>query len=152
MKQITSDKGVNFIKHREGFEPTPKPDPIGILTVGYGHVCQAWEDWHTALTEAKGVDLLMKDLVWREHVVMDFVKVPLTQAQFDALVSFVFNEGVEAFKDSTLLRFLNAGSYAAAAIQFARWTIAGGRCLKGLVARRLAERTMFEKGIYPDEK
>lgn len=146
---ITSNAGVEFIKSKEGFEPVPKPDPIGIPTVGYGHVTHPWEDFNEPLTEAKALDLLKKDLIPREQYIKCFVKVPLTQGQFDALVSFVFNLGGEALKNSSLLRFLNAGMYAAAAIQFLCWVHADHKVLPGLVARRTQERTMFEKGVYP---
>jgi len=69
----------------------------------------------------------------------------LTQNQFDALVSFVFNLGCGAFSGSTLLRLLNAGETAAAAQQFVRWDQAGGHVLEGLLRRREAERDLFLK-------
>jgi lysozyme len=73
------------------------------------------------------------------------VHVPLTQNQFDALVSFVFNLGVGNFRTSTLLKKLNAGDNDGAAQEFGRWIHAGGKALPGLVRRREAERALFLK-------
>ena len=69
---------------------------------------------------------------------------PLTQGQFDALVSFSFNLGVKRLQSSTLLRVLNQRQYLAAAGQFGAWVKDGGVTLPGLVARRAAERALFE--------
>ena len=71
------------------------------------------------------------------------VTVPLTQPQFDALVSFVFNVGAGAFRKSTLLKKLNAGDYAEATAEFPRWVKGGGKTLPGLVVRRAAEMLLF---------
>ena len=68
---------------------------------------------------------------------------PLSQSQFDALVSLVFNIGGGAFRKSTLLQKLNAGDYAGASNEFMRWIKAKGRVLGGLVTRRAAERALF---------
>lgn len=72
-----------------------------------------------------------------------YVKVKLTQNQFDALVSFVYNVGVGAFRTSTLLRKLNNGDYVGAAAEFKRWKFGGGKELPGLVRRRKAEEQLF---------
>ncbi len=69
---------------------------------------------------------------------------PLTQGQWDALSSFVYNLGPGALEKSTLLRLLNAGDYSGAAAQFDRWVYASGKKLSGLVKRRAAERALFE--------
>ena len=76
------------------------------------------------------------------------MKVPLNQAQFDALVSFAFNLGAGALETSTLLKKLNAGKYAAVPQEFEKWVKAGGKTLPGLVRRRTAEAQLFEKGVY----
>ncbi|KQD16250.1 lysozyme [Acinetobacter baumannii] len=70
---------------------------------------------------------------------------PLTQNQFDALVSLAYNIGSGAFKGSTLLKLLNKGDYKGAADQFLVWNKAGGKVMKGLVRRREAERALFLK-------
>jgi len=72
--------------------------------------------------------------------------VPLSQLQFDALVSLAYNIGTQAFRESTLLKRLNTHDYAGAANEFLRWNKAGGQVLEGLRRRREAERAMFLSG------
>ena len=91
------------------------------------------------LTKKQALDRFDKDLKKFEAGVSESVTVPLTQNQFDALVSFVFNVGLGAFQKSTLLRKLNAGDYAAVPGELMKWTKAGGKELPGLVRRRRAE-------------
>ena len=86
---------------------------------------------------------LREDVQWAEAAVGTLVKVPLTQPQFDALVSFVFNVGHGAFGRSTMLSRLNAGDYQGAADQFPAWNRGASGVLPGLVARRAAERALF---------
>jgi len=73
------------------------------------------------------------------------VTVEMTQNQFDALCSFVYNCGAGNFRASTLLKLLNQGAYKAAAQQFLRWDKANGKVLPGLTKRRAAEKALFEK-------
>ena len=89
------------------------------------------------------LDWLREDLRAAERAVRHLVDVPLTQMQFDALASFVFNVGPAAFGNSTLLRLLNAGDAAGAAGQFKRWNRGADGVLPGLVTRRAAERDLF---------
>ena len=78
-----------------------------------------------------------------EKAVNDSVTALLNQNQFDALVSFTYNVGIQAFKDSTLLRLLNKKNYRGAAQQFERWVKAGKKTLPGLVSRRKEEKELF---------
>ena len=87
--------------------------------------------------------MLTDDLLATEDAVKRLVNVPLTQGQFDALVSLTFNIGVAQFQKSTLLRKLNAGDLAGAAEEFLRWNKAGGKVAEGLVRRRVAEKGRF---------
>ena len=137
----TSAKGINLIKEFEGFRARSYLCPANVLTIGYGHTktCQPGQ----VISTIKGEELLKEDLVRFERAVNVLVKVPLTQNQFDALVSFAFNVGVGAFKKSTLLRLLNQGNYKQAADEFMRWVHGGGVKLAGLVRRRQAERNLF---------
>ena len=73
------------------------------------------------------------------------VTVPLKQPEFDALVDFVFNLGIGAFARSTMLKDINAGNFAAAAMQFPLWDRDAGRVLAGLLHRRLAEEAEFNE-------
>lgn len=150
-----SDQGVDLIATWEGFVPYAYNDAAGHATVGYGRllhhgpVTQADRDkWGTKtnpkLTRARGCELLRDDI--REKAanhVRRLVKVPVTQGQFDALVSLTFNIGAGAFASSTVLRQLNGKHYRAASLAFLMWTKAGGRVLLGLSRRRAAERRRF---------
>lgn len=138
----TSAAGIALIKRFEGFSAVPYKCPADKWTIGYGHVILPHETF-THISEQEATDLLMRDLVSREQAVMLLVKVPLTQGQFDALVSFVYNLGSGAFRNSTLLKRLNERNYKAAADNFQRWVYAKNRKLPGLVRRRAAEWALF---------
>lgn len=140
--------GLNQIKNHEGFRHNVYNDSAGYPTIGYGHKLTAAERLAglSYVTEQEAARLLAKDVASAEATVNAAVKVPLTQNQYDALVSFVYNVGGGAFRRSTMLRLLNAGDYSAAAGQFARWNKAGGRVVLGLTNRRLAEAELFRTG------
>jgi lysozyme len=144
-----SREGAELIAHFEGFVPRPYDDAAGHATIGFGHLlhhgCVTAADrghWGT-ITRERGLELLAQDARDAERAVAEAVKVPLSQEQFDALVSFTFNVGTGAFRTSTLLRLLNAGDRAGAADELLRWSRAGGRVLEGLLRRRRAERDLF---------
>jgi lysozyme len=141
----TSPAGIKFIEEREGCRLTAYQDSVGVWTIGVGHTIGVVPGM--TITQEEADDLLAEDLANAEAAVNSLVKVPLSQPQFDALVDFVFNEGATQFRSSTLLRLLNAGDYEGADQQFARWDLAGGRVLAGLVTRRRLEAEMFEEGI-----
>ena len=137
-----SDAGLDHIKSHEGLRTTAYRDPVGILTIGYGHTGADVKPGQR-ITEAQAEQLLRKDVGWAEDAVRKNVKVPLTQGQFDALVSFTFNCGAGALGKSTLLKKLNAGDYAGAQAEFGNWVRGGGKVLPGLVRRRQEEARMF---------
>jgi lysozyme len=155
----TSPTGISLIKSYEEFAARRYLCPAKKWTIGWGHVITPAE-WPTladaTLTEAQGEAIMADDLRYFEDQVRRAVTVPLTQGQFDALVSIVFNVGpgapgvrdgiiwLKSGKPSTLLARLNAGDYAAAAAQFPNWKFCGGNVLAGLVRRRAAERALFE--------
>lgn len=141
MMQI-SKAGLDLIKQFEGLYLKAYRCPAGVPTIGYGHT--AGVAMGQTITQQQADDYLRRDVRQFERAVARLVTVPLTQGQFDALVSFAFNLGDGALAQSTLLRLLNAGDYAGAAAQFDRWNKAGGRVLPGLVRRRAAERALFE--------
>lgn len=144
-----SDAGARFIAGHEGMVLEPYDDPAGYATVGIGHliakrrVNDADRKQWGRLTEAQAFDLFRSDARKFIDAVAASVVVPLTQNQFDALVSFAFNVGEGAFRSSTLLKKLNAKDYQGAAAEFAKWNKAGGRVLKGLVRRRKEEAELF---------
>lgn len=144
----TSSKGLDLIKNFEGCELKAYVCPAGVLTIGYGHtgpeVTAGME-----ITTAEAEELLKTDLIRFERTVDNCVNVPIKQCQFDALVSFTFNCGGDAFKNSTLLRLLNAKDYEGAAGQFSRWVNGPNGPLPGLVRRREAEEELFRRDGYP---
>jgi lysozyme len=141
----TGKRGLDLIRHFEGFAPRPYTCPAGHCTVGYGEVihrgpCKAQEVAEfVPLTEYDATLRLLKKLEFFEAGVRRLVKVPLTQNQFDALVSFAYNLGLGALEGSTLLRKLNQGDYDAVPGELARWNKAAGEVMPGLVRRREAE-------------
>jgi lysozyme len=140
-----SDAGIKLLKSFEGFRSHAYRDSVGILTIGYGSTKIAGipvgEDDMCTVDQAE--DYLRTDLQWAEAAVNKNVKVSITQNQFDALVSLVYNIGGTAFSTSTLLRRLNEAKYAEAAEEFLRWNKAGGKPVQGLTNRRVAEKELF---------
>ncbi|WP_337008814.1 lysozyme [Pantoea sp. AS142] len=136
-----SNNGINLIKRFEGLELKTYKDSVGILTIGYGHTHAVKAG--DVITGEQADAFLREDLQVAELTINTNVKVKLTQGQFDALASFVFNLGSGNFVKSTLIRKLNAGDYAGAADEFGKWVNAGGKKLPGLVKRRAAEREVF---------
>lgn len=137
-------KGLELIKKFEGFIGSEYICPAGKRTIGYGHVVRETESFPPELTKREAEELLLEDVAAAEDAIIDFVDVPLSADQFDALISFVFNVGAERFKRSMLLRRLNAGDYAGASKEFLQWVYADGQRLEGLVRRRHAEKALFE--------
>lgn len=140
---IASKEAEDLIKQFEGCHLKAYKCPAGIWTIGWGTTGPGIQEGlvisqHTADVMLKAhiqdiaLDLtdILKPLVLRQH-------------QFDALVSFIYNVGIGAFKKSTMLSLIKAGKMAQAALEFDKWTKAGGRPLEGLVKRRKAEKTLF---------
>ena len=139
----TGINGLNLIKEFEGLRLQAYQCSANIWTIGYGHTADV--SANDVITEEEALSFLRQDVAESERTVNQYVHVPLTQNQFDALVSFVFNLGVGNFRTSTLLRKLNAGDDDGAAQEFGCWIHAGGKALPGLVRRREAERALFLK-------
>lgn len=139
-----SQAGIDAITRHEGLRLTAYPDPASggdPWTIGYGHTRDV-EKGQT-ITKHQAEVFLRDDLAWVERCIERNVTVPLTQGQYDALCSLIFNIGQSAFASSTLLKLLNQRDYAGAADQFARWNIAAGKVNLGLTNRRAAERALF---------
>ncbi len=141
-----SQVGVNSICNFEGLRLSAYDDGIGVWSIGYGTT-----RYPHGLSVQKGDTCTLEQAkVYMQHYLKIFeravngaVKVPLTQNQFDALVSLSYNIGAGAFKKSTLLKKLNSGDYKGAANQFDVWVNAGGKRLAGLVRRRAIEKKLF---------
>ena len=137
---------IDIIKKHEGLRlEAYMPTPNDVWTIGYGHTHTTKQGMK--ITAGQAESLLRKDTLWVEKAVNKLVVVPLTQNQFDALSSLVFNIGEGAFSTSTLLRLLNSGDYEGAANQFSRWNKQKGRVLNGLTRRRQEERQLFLKKV-----
>jgi lysozyme len=155
MARTTSPVGLALIKRHEALRLYAYDDATGKravlplkgkLTIGWGHTGY---DVYIGMTidETKALELLEKDVAWTERIVNVLVKVPLTQPQFDALVSFVFNIGSTQFSTSTMLRLLDQGDYDGAAGQFHRWNyIEGEEVSAELTRRRAEEKALFNTG------
>lgn len=129
----------------EGCRKQAYQDSAGVMTIGVGHTkgVKAGQ----SCTDAQAQVWFTQDLEDAEAAVEQLVKVPLTQGQFDALISFTYNLGAGNLKSSTLLKHLNAKNYSAACGQFKLWCHAGGQVLPGLVKRRAWETDTFSKDI-----
>lgn len=137
----TSDNGRAFIRAREGVKLAAYQDGGGVWTIGYGHTRGVKQG--QVINHEQADEFLDSDLRQVESCISERVTVALNQNQFDALVSFVFNVGRQAFSDSTLLKKLNEGNYRAAADQFTRWVYDNDKFVQGLYNRRVAERDLF---------
>lgn len=129
----------------EGKENTAYRDPVGIVTICYGHTATA--KLGQTHTDEECERLLQGDLGEAMAAVGQHVKVPLPVERRAALASFVYNVGEGAFRKSTLLRKLNQGDTAGACAELSRWVYAGGEVLPGLVKRRQTERELCEVGL-----
>lgn len=155
-KMKLSDKGVKFLTSHEGC-PTRKGlaimynDSQGHCTIGYGHLIHRGsidgrpeeERYKNGITLDQARELFRDDVTKYEAAVNDNVKVPLEQYQFDALVSFTYNIGINGFKSSSALKELNAGHYNAVPGKMMLWNKP-----PEIIKRRADEANLFKKGIY----
>lgn len=133
--------GQHLTETFEGCRLSAYQDIRGIWTIGYGHTAGVRQG--DTCTQDQAETWLLQDIQWAAHVVNSTVLPPLTQGEFDALVDFVYNVGSGNFANSTMLRLLNAGEYAAAADEFEKWDLSAGKVSAGLLRRRQAEEAVF---------
>lgn len=149
MTRRINAEGLKLVKQWEGVKLSAYRDVAGIATIGYGstgpHVRPGM-----IISAQQAEQLLLKDLDRFEKAVAKLVRVPLTDNQFAALVSFAFNvgEGKGGFATSTLLKKLNAGNYDAVPSELMKWVNAGGKKVAGLVNRRAAEGGLWARGSF----
>lgn len=152
-----SDHGKEKIREWEGSRGRPYRDAGGKLTIGVGHLLTRSElssgkiwiqgqsvPYAAGLSDRQILDLLGQDLAGAVQAVNEGVEVELSQNQFDTLVSFCFNVGNTALKNSTLLRLLNQGAYDEVPAQLRRWVRCNGEVLQGLVSRREHEIELWD--------
>lgn len=147
MADAISQAGLDAITVREGIVLKAYPDPATggePWTIGVGHTGGVKPG--DVITREQSDAFLRQDVRHCETAIRRLVNVPLTQGQFDALVSFIFNVGAGAFERSTMLRLLNRGDYDGAADEFLKWNRANGRVMPGLTKRRISERIQFLTG------
>lgn len=137
-------QGLELIKTFEGLELNAYKCAAGVWTIGYGHTKSVQEGM--VISEDTANDMLMEELVEYENYVNTLVTVPLSQNQFDALVSWVYNLGSSNFQASTMLKVINANDMVNVPAQIMRWNKAGGKVLEGLTRRRQAEADLFSGG------
>ncbi len=153
-----SPKAIAMIKHHEGVRLNPYRCPALLWTVGVGHVINPDhakvklelrkalpipDGWDRKLTGDEVDAILRADLARFEKGVATYCPVPLTQGQFDALVSFSFNVGLGTLQRSTLRQKVLRGDMEGASQELLKYCMAGGKILKGLQKRRIDERAVF---------
>ena len=144
MREI-KQRGLDLVKHFESLFLKAYQDSVGVWTIGWGHTGLTHKDGTVrkgqTITEQRAEELLKHDMTHFAKHVEKLIIVPLTDDQFDALVSFDFNTG--GLAKSTLRKKLNAGDYEGAAAEFPKWNKAGGKVLRGLTRRRKSEQNLF---------
>ena len=135
---------ADFIKSFEGERLKAYQCSAGVWTIGVGHTKGVKPN--DRVTKEESRKLFAQDLITFKFEMLPLVKVDVTQGQFVALLSFVFNLGITSFKTSTLLKKLNQGDYVGASNEFLRWKFANGKVVEGLLNRRKAEKALFDGG------
>ena len=141
MTRTVNAAGLALVKAHEGLRLEAYQDTSGIWTIGYGHTHGVKVG--DSISAERAEQLLEADLTEAERAVAALVKVPLTDNQFSALVSFVFNLGEGVFARSTLLRKLNEGGHGLVPACLKSWIFDNGKVLRGLVKRRAAEAALW---------
>ena len=134
-------EGLALIKKFEGCELKAYQCSAGVWTIGYGHTKDVVEGME--ITQEQAEQMLVDELHEYESYINKYVTVALSQNQFDALVSWVYNLGPANLTASTMLKVLNSGEYEDVPAQMKRWNKAGGKVLEGLIRRREAEACLF---------
>ena len=159
-----SDNGINILKRFEGRvkiggkhviydDKTGKPVdsnkglPKG-ATIGYGHLIKSGEDFRDGITERQATEILRSDILTAEFAVKDNITVPLSQNQYDALVSLAYNIGAKNFAGSTVVKYVNDSNYhntkyPTLESAWKAWNKSGGRKMPGLSNRRHQEFSLF---------
>lgn len=145
MVTLTTPDGTRVLTTLRSPEPSTPTGTwgacVGNPTIGYGHLVRDLEQdrYQQGITEQEAEDLLRRDVQGAERAVLRLIDVPLTDGQYDALVSFTFNLGAGALQRSTLRRKVNREAHAEVPAQLMRWVWAGGKRLRGLELRRRTE-------------
>ena len=137
----TSNLGINLIKKWESFSPVAYRCSAGRLTIGYGHTENV--KIGDAISESDAILLLKADLKTREEQ-LESLGLSLSQRQFDACMSFIFNLGIGQFLGSTLLEKIKSNPRDLEIVnEFIRWIKINGKPARGLLLRRLDEAMLY---------
>lgn len=165
-----SEKGINWLKSKEDTildkngnhvvydDQTKKPVSDGAplppgATIGYGHLVKPGENFRGGISEAAAIDLLRSDIAVAERTVRNNITVPLTQNQYDALVSLAYNIGNGAFANSTVVKYINnpnftSSRYPSLESAWRAWNRSQGVVSNGLINRRNYEWNMYNSDLY----
>lgn len=142
-----SQGGLDHIKISEGWRSKAyhgAKDKPGVYTIGYGHKIVSGDGLNpnSVITPSQGEELLRRDTAVAVNAVRKAIKVPVSQNQFDAMVSLAFNIGAGGFAGSEVARLFNIGNITGAHAAFMNWTRAGDDP-NALVTRRRREQELF---------
>lgn len=147
---------ISLIKDFEQWRPYAYEDASSFCTIGYGHLIakqtcarseRLFPPYAQPLSLEAGASLLEEDTILARIAVQTLVTRQISDEQFGALVSFVFNVGVNNFRRSTLLAKINAGEFKLAPLEFRRYVKSRGKILTGLKYRRNCEAALFSGDI-----
>ena len=143
----TSAIGRRLIKTFEGYRSEAYLCPAGVWTIGYGHTSGV--NPGDTCTREEADEFLREDLAEAEACV-NAQNLDLSQTQFDALVSLVYNIGSGNFQGSTLLKLLKQDCIARDTLEdeWKKWKYSNKKVLKGLVRRRTAEWSLYKNGFF----
>jgi lysozyme len=146
---------LDLIKYYEGLYLEPYRDPVGLWTVGWGHLISLDKTLPKppTITCERAEQLLASDLAQTATLVHGALKRDVEPFLFSALVDFTFNLGIGNLRASTLLRKVNRGEQDESLIrEFRKWDKAGGRVMNGLVKRRAGEVQLLLTGGFDPTK
>ena len=158
-----SNDGKDLLKSVEGLSLKPYDDQSGKeidlyvkgATIGYGHLIKQneWNLYKNGISLQEANELFENDLMPFEKAVTKSVNTALTQNQFDALVIFVFNIGINSFKNSSVVKIINGEktNYKGLEDAWKAWNKSQGRVMQGLNNRRNAEYKLYTQGIYEND-
>lgn len=152
--KVLNKQGNHIIYDDKTGKPvnTNEPLPKG-ATIGYGHLIKPGENFRNGITENVATELLHSDIATAERIVKNNISVPLSQNQYDALVSLAYNIGAKNFATSTVVRYINnpkfhSSKYPNLESAWKAWNRSLGEISNGLINRRQSEWNMYNLGIY----
>lgn len=132
--------GLNFIKRYQGLSLEKYQDADNLWLIGYGHLIRDREYFDTPLTPQQAETIFQADVDYYQQILRQCIRVPLTQSQFDALLSLAFSLGPEGVQQSHIVYWINQGDINKA---LAEWQREGER-QSGLTVQRQAESALFQ--------